>query len=80
MSVEVFCVQTFWRASPSRVERGQLHQFGCRERALETGRVMARRRSGVLVFRVQGEPVSGIWQEPQVLARFGDAPARPIAA
>lgn len=74
--VTVYCVETYWRASPFRLERGQLRQFGDRETALRVGRAMARRRSGVLVFSVAGEPVSDIWQGPRTIARFGDAPTR----
>lgn len=73
--VTVYCVETYWRASPRRLERGQLRQFGDRETALRVGRTMALRRTGVLVFSVAGEPVADIWQRPRTIARFGDAPA-----
>lgn len=80
MAVEVFCVQTFWRPSSARVEPGQFHQFGSRLDAMEAAKKLARSRPGVMVFRVQGDPVADIWQSPQVVARFGDAPHMPIAA
>lgn len=73
--VTVYCVETYWRASPRRLERGQLRQFGDRESALHAAAAMARRRPGVLVYSVAGEPVADIWQRPRVIARFGDAPA-----
>lgn len=78
MSVEVFCVQTIWRASASRYEPGQFQQFGTRQGAVEEGKRLARSRPGVIVFRVAGDPVADIWQAPEVIARFGDAPARPL--
>jgi hypothetical protein len=73
--VTVYCVETYWRASPRRLVRGQFRQYGDRAEALTAGRRMARARAGVLVFSVAGEPVADIWQRPQTLARFGDAPA-----
>ncbi len=80
MSVEVFCVQTIWRASASRYEPGQFQQFGTRQCAVEAGKRLARTRPGVIVFRVSGDPTSDIWQSPEVIARFGDVPPMPIAA
>lgn len=73
----VFCVETFWRASPTKLERGVLRQFGERQAAIEAAKVMARRRSGVLVYSVTGEPVADIWQAPRIIARYGDAPHAP---
>ncbi len=80
MAVEVFCVQTYWRTSPVRFEPGQFQQYGARDMAIAAAKRLALSRPGVMVFRVVGEPVADIWQPPQVIARFGDAPHMPIAA
>lgn len=80
MAVEVFCVQTYWRAGSDRFEPGQFHQFGSRDCAMQAAKHLARSRPGVMVFKVAGEPVADIWQPPQVIARFGDAPSMPLAA
>ena len=73
MAVVVYCVETFWRRGPT-LERGQRSEHGSVAAATAEGERQARRRSGVLVYSVEGDPQSGIWQAPRVVARFGETP------
>ncbi|HWT50706.1 MAG TPA: hypothetical protein VN113_00820 [Caulobacter sp.] len=34
--------------------------------------ILARRSSGVALYRVRGEPLSGLWGKPKLIARQGD--------
>lgn len=69
----VYCVQGYQGAG-RRAVATRLRQFGCAEDALEAARAVKARASGVLVYKVEGEPDFGFWSEPMVLAKFGEVP------
>lgn len=73
MSVEVFCVETFWRRG-QKLERGQLWQHGSADLARAHGQQQSTRRVGVAVYSIKGDPVSGIWQPRRIIAEYGDVP------
>lgn len=70
----VYCVQPY-RGSPGRFEPGVLHQFGTSAEALTVAAKMQASARGLLVFEVRGEPDFDFWEEPEVLAVYGDVPA-----
>lgn len=72
-AVTVYCVETFG-PSGRRIDPRQVAQYGDAGEARAQGRLSARRRAGVLVYSVSGDPVADIWQEPQIIARYGVAP------
>lgn len=71
--VTIYCVETFG-PSGRRLDPRRMSQHGDRPEAMLTARIQARRRAGVLVFSVTGDPFAGVWQDPLVLARYGRAP------
>ena len=70
----IYCAQGFWRVR-GRLERGQVHQFLDEARALEGGEIIAKSAPGVAVFSLTGEPDVDYWEEPKLLATWGDVPA-----
>ena len=72
----VFVVTTFWRDSRKRgVQPGASHHPKDEPSALALGKELARRAGGVVVVKVTGEPSVDYWEDPIVLARYGDVPA-----
>lgn len=65
-----YCVQVFERERPPDAAR----QFRDKHEALEVGRLASRRAMGVLVYEVSGEPISDLWRDPILLAKFGRPP------
>lgn len=74
MATVIYCVETFWR-NAGKLERGQLRQFAQPALAEATAKDLAERVPGVLVYSVTGEPAIDFWDEPEVIARYGDVPA-----
>ena len=70
----IYCVETFWK-SAKRWERAQLRQFGDESEARQTGKALSARMPGVLVYSVTGEPSADYWEDPAIIARYGDVPA-----
>lgn len=70
----IFCVQTYWRQG-RRMEAGQLRQFAQEADARSVGKSLSGRMPGVLVYAITGEPEADFWDDPRVIARYGDAPA-----
>lgn len=70
----IYCAQGFWRVR-GRLEGGQVHQFLDEPRALEGGEIIARSAHGVAVFSLTGEPDVDFWEEPRMIATFGDVPS-----
>lgn len=74
MSVKtVYCVQTF-TGQKGRSEKGKLRQFASEPDAIDAGRGLADRASGVLVYKVMGEPDFDWWDEPVVIESHGRVP------
>ena len=70
----IYCAQAFWRPR-GRLEGGQVHQFLDEGRALEGGEILAKSAPGAAVFSLTGEPDVDYWEEPKLLATWGDVPA-----
>jgi hypothetical protein len=70
-SVTRFCVQAFGRRSgalaPTEVKECYFEEDARREME-----ILARRSSGVALYRVRGEPLSGLWGRPLLIARWGE--------
>lgn len=73
MATVIYCVETFWR-NGQKLERGQLRQFAEPLTAKAVGRELGARMPGVLVYSISGEPEADCWDEPEEIARYGDAP------
>lgn len=70
----IYCAQGFWWCDGC-LRPGAVHQFLTRERATEGGEILARGAAGAAVYSLTGEPDVDYWDEPVILATFGDAPA-----
>lgn len=68
-----FCVQAFERRGPVLV-RGESREYSDEGAARRAGATMRRRSAGVALYSVTGEPVSGLWKEPQLLEALGEVP------
>ena len=70
-AVTRFCVQAFGRRGgtlrPTEVRECYLEADARREME-----ILARRSSGVALYRVQGEPLSGLWGRPKLIERHGE--------
>ncbi|PIC00907.1 hypothetical protein CSW60_04965 [Caulobacter sp. X] len=70
-AVTRFCVQAFGRRggtlTPTEVRECYFEEDARREME-----VLARRSSGVALYRVRGEPLSGLWENPRLIARQGE--------
>ena len=70
-AVTRFSVQAFGRRSgmltPTEVRECYFEEDARREME-----VLARRSSGVALYRVRGEPLSGLWENPKLIARQGE--------
>jgi len=71
--VTVYCVQAYWR-DREKLARGRFRQFAKEEAAIGAGKAAAIRNAGVVVFSVSGHPEADYWEEPVVIATFGDVP------
>ena len=70
-AVTRFCVQAFGKRSgtlaPTEVRECYFEEDARREM-----KVLARRSLGVALYRVRGEPLSGLWGKPTLIARQGE--------
>lgn len=48
--------------------------FNSEGEAREVARMAVKRVGTVRVFRVLGEPVTGLWDQPQLVASYGEVP------
>ena len=69
----IYCAQAFWRRE-GRLEAGTVHEFHTQERAVTGGEILAGSADGAAVFSLTGEPDVDFWDEPVLIATFGDAP------
>ena len=69
----IYCAQAFWRRD-GRLWAGAVHEFLNAERALAGGEILALGATGAAVFSLTGEPDVDYWDEPVVLATFGETP------
>lgn len=77
----IYCAQAFWRR-PSGLFGGTVHQFMTKDRALAGGQALFTGAHGVAVFSVEGYPDVDLWEEPKIIATFGEVPVPevPMAA
>lgn len=70
-AVTRFCVQAFGKRSgtlaPTEVKECYFEEDARREME-----ILARRSSGVALYRVRGEPLSGLWGKPTLIACQGE--------
>lgn len=69
----VFSVQTYVRRGRDLAPAAR-YEFLSGVEAEEAGRDLSRVTDGVLVYAQFGDPDIGVWEEPEVFARHGDAP------
>lgn len=72
----IYCAQPFWRRQ-GRLEAGTVHEFHTEERAMRGGEILARGANGAAVFSLTGDTDVDFWDEPVLIATFGDAPGSP---
>lgn len=53
---------------------GEFFQYARPERAAAAGERLAGSAPGVAVFSLDGHPDTDAWEDPVILARYGDAP------
>ena len=70
----IYCAQAFWRRE-GQLRGGQVHQFLNEERARLGGEALFTGAAGVAVFSVEGDPATDLWEEPRLIASWGDVPA-----
>jgi hypothetical protein len=71
----VYIVQPYVGARGRLVE-GVLREYGDEGRARQAGAALSAKRAGVLVLAVSCEPDFDQWDEPRVLAAYGETPRR----
>jgi hypothetical protein len=75
----VFCVQCYAGLDGPLV-KGRLWQFGAEDEARQAGELLKGRVAGFVMFKVEGEPDFGFWDEPVVLDTYGRVPDELTAA
>ncbi|PIB91395.1 hypothetical protein CSW62_07280 [Caulobacter sp. FWC2] len=70
-SVTRFCVQAFGRRG-GLLRPTEVRECYFEEEARREMQVLARRSSGVALYRVRGEPLSGLWGKPRLIERQGE--------
>lgn len=71
--VEVYCVQAYWRDRRG-LAKGRFQQFSSREAAMRAAKAAAIRAPGVAVYVMRGYPGTDTWDQPVIVARFGELP------
>lgn len=71
----IYCTQTFLRVG-GRLVPAVLRQHLSAESAVDAATVLAKRKAGVAVFQLEGLPSADHWEEPKIIALFGEAPDR----
>lgn len=69
----IYCVQTYWK-DRLRLNMGGLRQFRKEIEARASGERASRRHDGVIVYALSGDPECEFWEEPRVLAAYGETP------
>lgn len=69
----IYCAQAFWRRD-RQLAGGEVYQFITKDRALKGGAILAGSADGVAVFSLTGEADVDFWDEPVLIATFGDTP------
>lgn len=75
----IYCAQAFWTRG-NRLVGGEVHQFLNEERAMAGGEALFTGALGVAVFSVEGYPDIDLWEEPKILATFGQVPGEEVEA
>lgn len=69
----IYCAQAFWHRE-GRLVAGEVHQFSSAERAIAGCEILAQGSAGAATYSLTGDPEVDFWEEPQILATFGDVP------
>ena len=70
-AVTRFCVQAFGRRGGTLMPT-EAKECYFEEDARREMQILARRSSGVALYRVRGEPLSGLWGKPRLIERRGE--------
>lgn len=70
----IYCAKAFWWRQGS-LWGGETHQFLNEERAIMGAEVLFSGAHGVAVFSVTGHPDIDLWEDPQLIAAYGDTPS-----
>lgn len=68
-----YCAQAFWR-DRQKLAQGKFKQFRTEREATATAEIWAKRQVGVVVYAVTGNPEADYWNEPRIVATFGEVP------
>ncbi len=69
----IYCVQTYWK-DRLRLNMGGLRQFTDERKARYHAERASLREDGVILYAVRGEPEFDHWEDPRVLAAYGETP------
>lgn len=71
--ITIYCVQTYWK-DRRRLNSGDLRQFKDEPKARAHAERMSVRQDGVLLYALEGDPDMDFWDEPRVIAAYGETP------
>lgn len=74
MRKTIYCAQGFWLRG-GRLSGGEVYQFSTEERARLGADALLTGCDGVAVFSLDGYPDTDLWEDPVMIARFGEVPA-----
>jgi len=74
MRKTIYCAQAFWRRG-GRLIGGEVYRFHTEERARRGAAALLTGNQGVAIFAVTGHPDEDLWNDPVMVATFGDVPA-----
>lgn len=69
----IYCAQAFWRRGGQLVG-GEVRQFLNEDRARAGADILLTGADGVAVFSLEGHPDENLWDEPRMIAAWGDTP------
>lgn len=70
----IYCARAFWWRG-GKLKGGEVHQFLNEERAIAGAEALYTGAHGVAVFTVTGYPDVDLWEDPQLVAEYGEVPA-----
>lgn len=70
----IYCARAFWWRQ-GRLWGGEVRQFLNEERAIAGAEALYTGAHGVAVFSVTGHPDVDLWEDPQLIATYGDVPS-----
>lgn len=71
-TVTRFCVETFKRRKDGGLSLHEVLEFKQEAEAREKAAKARKGATGVALYSVTGEPVSGLWKKPRLIERCGE--------